>query len=168
MCQKEITQENAIQLVSEGKTALIEGFTSKKGRPFDAFIKRNDARIAWEFPPRKHRIGKDGKPIVRKTKAPPDLSKAKSLGESTLHHGEIVELDGTYYVRKPDQENRSVFKITKELCKKELPLEEVQKLLTEGKTSLIEGFVSKRGSEFSAYLVLGPKKDKADFEFPPR
>ncbi len=168
MCQKEITQENAIQLVSEGKTALIEGFTSKKGRPFDAFLKRNDARIAWEFPPRKPRIGKDGKPIVRKTKAPPDLSKAKSLGESTLHHGEIVEVGGTYYVRKPDQENRSVFKITKELCKKELPLEEVQKLLTEGKTSLIEGFVSKRGSEFSAYLVLNPKKDKADFEFPPR
>lgn len=168
MCQKEITQENAIQLVSEGKTKLIEGFTSKKGRPFDAFLKRNDARIAWEFPPRKPRIGKDGKPIVRKTKAPPDLSKAKTLGESTLHKGEIVEVDGTYYVRKPDQENRAVFKLTKELCKKELPLDEVQKLLTEGKTSLIEGFVSKRGSEFSAYLVLSPKKDKADFEFPPR
>ncbi len=168
MCQKAITQENAIQLVSVGKTDLIEGFTSKKGRPFDAYLKRNDARITWEFPPRKPRIGKDGKPIERKTKAPPDLSKAKSLGESTLHKGEIVEVDGNYYVRKPDQENRSVFKLTKELCKVELPIEEVQRLLTEGKTNLIEGFVSKRGSKFSAYLVLSPKKDKADFEFPPR
>ena len=79
-----------------------------------------------------------------------------------------MEVEGNYYVRKPDQENRAVFKLTKELCKKELTIDEVQKLLTEGKTNLIEGFVSKRGSEFSAYLVLSPKKDKADFEFPPR
>jgi DNA topoisomerase III len=168
MCQKAITQEHAVQLVSVGKTDLIQGFTSKKGRPFDAFLKREGARISWEFPPRKPRIGKDGKPIERKTKAPPDLSKAKSLGESTLLHGDIVEVEGNYYVRKPDQENRAVFKLTKELCKKELTIDEVQKLLTEGKTNLIEGFVSKRGSEFSAYLVLSPKKDKADFEFPPR
>ena len=32
----------------------------------------------------------------------------------------------------------------------------------------VEGFVSKRGNKFSAYLVLSQKQDKADFEFPPR
>ncbi|MCP5531276.1 MAG: DNA topoisomerase 3 [Opitutaceae bacterium] len=169
MCQKAITQENAIQLVSQGKTELIQGFTSKKGRPFDAFLKREGARIAWEFPPRKPRVGKDGKPIERKAKAPPDLSKAEVLGESKLHQGgELVVTDDSYYVRKPDQDNRIVFKLSKQLCQKELPAEEVRKLVTDGKTSLIEGFVSKRGSNFSAYLVLSPKKDKADFEFPPR
>ena len=34
MCQKEITRAHAIQLVTVGKTDLIEKFTSKKGRPF--------------------------------------------------------------------------------------------------------------------------------------
>jgi DNA topoisomerase-3 len=168
MCQKPITQEHAIQLVSVGKTDLIQGFTSKKGRPFDAFLKREGARIAWEFPPRKPRIGKDGKPIERKAKPPPDLSKAEVLGESKLHQGELVQTDDTYYVRKPEQDNRIVFKLSRQLCQKEIPVDEVRKLVTDGKTSLIEGFVSKRGSNFSAYLVLGPKKDKADFEFPPR
>ena len=37
MCQKAIPQEEAVKLVSTGKTDLIKGFTSKKGRPFDAF-----------------------------------------------------------------------------------------------------------------------------------
>jgi DNA topoisomerase-3 len=37
-----------------------------------------------------------------------------------------------------------------------------------GKTGLIEGFVSKRGSNFSAYLTLSKDKKKAEFEFPPR
>jgi DNA topoisomerase-3 len=168
MCQKAITRENAIQLITDGKTELIKGFISKKGRPFDAFIKREDARIAWEFPPRAPKIGKDGKPIERKAKAPPDLSKAVVLGESKLHGGELVQADDAYYVRKPDQDNRIVFKLTRNLCQKDIGADEARKLVTDGKTSLIEGFVSKRGATFSAYLVLSPKKDKADFEFPPR
>jgi len=44
----------------------------------------------------------------------------------------------------------------------------VTRLLNEGKTELIEDFVSKRGSKFGAYLVLSQKEDKAEFEFPPR
>ena len=35
-------------------------------------------------------------------------------------------------------------------------------------SGLIEGFVSKRGSNFSAYLTLAKDKKKAEFEFPPR
>jgi DNA topoisomerase-3 len=168
MCQKPISRENAIQLVSQGKTALIQGFTSKKGRPFDAFLKREGARIAWEFPPRKPRVGKDGKPVERKAKAPPDLSKAVVLGESKLHDGELVQTDDAYYVRKPGQDNRVVFKLSRQLCQKEVPAEEVRRLVNDGKTGLIEGFVSKRGSNFNAFLVLSPNKAKADFEFPPR
>lgn len=168
MCQKPITRDHAVQLAGQGKTELIKGFTSKRGRPFDAFLKRQGARIAWEFPPRAPRVGKDGKPIERKLKAPPDLSKAEVLGESKLHGGELVRTPEAYYVRKPDQENRVVFKLGRQLCQKDIPEEEVRRLVTDGKTNLIEGFVSKRGSHFNAYLVLGPKKDKADFEFPPR
>ena len=46
--------------------------------------------------------------------------------------------------------------------------EEVERLVEMGKTGLIEGFVSKRGSNFSAYLTLSKDKKKAEFEFPPR
>ena len=168
MCQKPILREHAIQLISEGKTELIKGFTSKKGRPFDAFLKREAARITWEFPPRAPKIGKDGKPVERKAKAPPDLSKATVIGESKLHGGELLQAEDAYYVRKPDQDNRIVFKLTRTLCQKDIGVDEVRRLVEDGKTGLIEGFVSKRGANFSAYLVLSPKKYKADFEFPPR
>ena len=44
----------------------------------------------------------------------------------------------------------------------------MKKLLEDGRSDLIENFVSKRGNKFSAYLVLSQKQDKAEFEFPPR
>ncbi|AOS45776.1 DNA topoisomerase 3 [Lacunisphaera limnophila] len=169
MCQKPILAEQVIKLVGEGKTDLIENFISKKGRPFSAFLKKEGGKFSWEFPPRAAKLDKDGNPIVRKAKAKADLAKATVIGESKTHPGgQLVELGDSFYVRKPDQDNRQVFKLSKKLCEVELPAEQVQKLLTDGRSDLIEGFVSKRGNKFSAYLVLSQKQDKADFEFPPR
>jgi len=169
MCKREVPREEVVRLVEQGKTDLIKGFISKKGRPFDAFLVRNDAKIRWEFPPRAAKTDKDGKPVERKARAKVDLSKAKVIGESKTHKGgELVEMEDAYYVRKPDQDNRPVFKLTKQLCEHQITPEEVKELLVEGKSPLIEDFVSKRGNKFAAYLVLSAKKDKADFEFPPR
>jgi DNA topoisomerase-3 len=169
MCQKPIPREAAIKLVTEGKTDLIQGFISKKGRPFDAFLKREDARIAWEFPPRAPKLDKDGKPIARKAKTPPDLSKATLLGTSKMHKdGEILETPEAFYVRRPDQDNRIVLTLKRELCGKKLSWDEVKPLFDEGRTGLISGFMSKRGIAFAAYLVLSKTGAKAEFEFPPR
>ena len=169
MCQKAITREMAIQLVSNGKTSVIENFISKKGRPFSAMLKREGPKFSWEFPPRAPKVGKDGKPVARKTKVPPDLSKAVVLGKSKMHKdAEIVETPEAFYVRKPDQDNRIVFTLKKHLCAKEIPAEEALRLFESGRTELIQGFMSKRGLPFGAYLVLSPTGAKADFEFPPR
>ncbi|MEI6465342.1 MAG: DNA topoisomerase 3 [Verrucomicrobiota bacterium] len=169
MCQKAIPREAAILLVTVGKTELIQGFTSKKGRPFDAFLKREEARIAWEFPPRKAKVDKDGNPIARKAKTPPDLSKATVVGTSKMHkNGEILETPEAFYVRRPEQDNRIVMTLKRELCGLKLPTEEILRLLEEGRTNLIQGFMSKRGMPFGAYLVLSKTGTKAEFEFPPR
>jgi DNA topoisomerase-3 len=168
MCQKAITREMAIALVSEGKTAVIEGFISKKGRPFSAMLKREGPKFSWEFPPRVAKLDKDGNPIARKAKAPPDLSQAVVLGEAKLHKGEILQTPEFFLVRKPDQDGRIVFTMKRHLCQKEIPAEEIQRLLNDGRTNLIEGLMSKRNTPFSAYLVLSRSKTKADFEFPPR
>jgi DNA topoisomerase-3 len=45
--------------------------------------------------------------------------------------------------------------------------EQVQKLLTQGRTDLLDKFISKKGRPFKAFLVLGPDK-KVGFEFEPR
>ena len=172
MCQKEITRDQAIQLVTRGKTDLIEKFISKKGRPFDAFLVRQGPRITWEFPPRKPREGaaKNGKGAPRKPKAPLDLSKAVKLSESKAHDGDLYQTEDAFVVAKPqaDGSPRVVFQLKRNLCGREISAEEAERLVELGKTGLIEGFVSKRGSNFSAYLTLSKDKKKAEFEFPPR
>ena len=55
LCQKEISRENAIKFFTEGKTDLIEGMISKRGRPFKSFLVCNAGEkrlLGWEFPPR--------------------------------------------------------------------------------------------------------------------
>jgi DNA topoisomerase-3 len=114
-------------------------------------------------------VDKDGNPIARKAKAPPDLSRAAVLGQSKMHkNGEVLETPEAFYVRRPDQDNRIVFTLKRQLCQREIPAEEAQRLFETGRTNLIEGFMSKRGMPFSAYLVLSKTGSKAEFEFPPR
>jgi DNA topoisomerase-3 len=53
--QKSISTDQMRKLLTEGKTGLIAGFVSKKGkaRPFSAFLKLDaKGKISWEFPPR--------------------------------------------------------------------------------------------------------------------
>jgi DNA topoisomerase-3 len=168
MCKREITREHAIQIVRDGKSELIKGFTSKKGRPFDAFILRKGERISWEFPPRAPKLDKNGKPIPRKEKPKVDLSKARVIGEAKTPAGELVEHGDAYFVRKPDQDNREVFKISKKICERDITEEEALAVVNGGRTALLEGFISKKGKPFSAHLVLSKKKDRADFEFAER
>ena len=44
---------------------------------------------------------------------------------------------------------------------------QMRRLLNEGRTDLLQGFISKKGRPFSAYLVKGPD-GKVGFEFAPR
>jgi DNA topoisomerase-3 len=169
MCQKPLSREHAVQLAEKGRTELIQGFISRKGRPFDAFLKREDGRIAWEFPPRAPKLDENGAPIARSAKVAPDLSKAVKIGESKLLGGEILQTGDNYYVIKAgDNGGRVVFTLKRHLCQKEVPVEEVRRLLDTGRTDLIEGFISKRMTPFKAFLVLAKNKAKAQFEFLPR
>lgn len=173
MCQKPITRDQAIQLVAKQKTELIQGFTSKKGRPFDAYLLRQGARIAWEFPPRKPREGAknaDGTPRAPRKRTPLDLTKARKVGESKVHDGDLLETADAFIVAKTNADGtpRAVFEMKKQVCGKEIPLEEVERLVETGRTGLIEGLMSKRGTTFSAYFVLSKDKKKTEFEFPAR
>lgn len=58
--QHEIEREQAIKLVTKGKTDLIKGFISNRTkRPFDAFLTFNpeDGKVGFEFPPRPAKKG---------------------------------------------------------------------------------------------------------------
>jgi len=46
----EISKEQAQKLLTTGKTDLLEGFISKRGRPFSAYLKLEDGKVGFEFP----------------------------------------------------------------------------------------------------------------------
>ena len=50
--RREIPKEQAKNLLTTGKTDLLEGFISKRGRPFPAYLKLEDGKIGCEFPER--------------------------------------------------------------------------------------------------------------------
>ena len=49
---REISKEQAQKLLTTGKTDLLDGFISKRGRPFSAYLKLEDEKIGFEFPER--------------------------------------------------------------------------------------------------------------------
>ncbi|MGB0744388.1 MAG: topoisomerase C-terminal repeat-containing protein, partial [Opitutales bacterium] len=61
------------------------------------------------------------------------------------------------------------FRLGKTILQKELQPTEVEKLFTEGKTALLNGFISKRTKRaFKAHLTLDFESGKIGFEFAPR
>jgi DNA topoisomerase-3 len=171
LCKRELKREEVISCIQTGRTPLIEDFISKFGRPFKAFLVKAGNKASFEFPPREPKKDKDGKPVERKTKAPLDLSTATKLGPSPSHKdGELYQTADAFIVAKPGSDGapRAVFQTKQEVCGKKLDPKLIQQLLADGRTDLVEGFMSKAGRAFSAYLVLSKDKKKADFEFPPR
>jgi DNA topoisomerase III len=169
VCKRPLTQEEAIVLASTGKSPLIPNFISRFGKPFQAFLVRDPkGKTVFEFPPREPRA--PGAKGPRKAKEPLDLTKAEKVGVSRTHDAELYVTADSYVVAKPgaDGNARAVFTVKKQLCGKDLPVDEITRLLEDGRSNLIDGFVSKRGNTFSAYLVLSKDRKKADFEFPPR
>lgn len=55
---RHIDRDYIIQLLEKGKTELINGFISKRKRPFDAYLLLDSkGKLSFEFPPRKPRGG---------------------------------------------------------------------------------------------------------------
>src|SRR4030095_14712551 len=47
---RQIPKEQAQKLLTTGKTDLLGGFISKRGRPFSAYLKLEDGKVGFEFP----------------------------------------------------------------------------------------------------------------------
>ncbi|MBR2381326.1 MAG: topoisomerase C-terminal repeat-containing protein [Clostridia bacterium] len=46
---RSISKSNVQKLLSEGKTSKIQGFTSKNGKKFDAFLKLQEGKVVFDF-----------------------------------------------------------------------------------------------------------------------
>jgi DNA topoisomerase-3 len=58
VCKREITREEALSYLANGRSDLLTDFTSRYGRPFSAtLVLRKNGRHGFEFPPRPSRKG---------------------------------------------------------------------------------------------------------------
>jgi DNA topoisomerase-3 len=162
--QQPLDHEQMKKLLAAGRTDLLPRFISRKGRPFKAFLVVTDKKdVGFEFEKREPKAKKERKP--REPVAKIDFSGEEPLGKCPTCGGKIFETENSYICERSQADRkRCKFKLSKTILGKDIPKEQAQKLLTAGKTDLIDGFISKRGRPFSAYLKL--EDGKVGFEFP--
>ena len=154
--------------LSNRKIGPLEGFRSKAGWPFTAELKLvHDEEIKnWKL---EFDFGEDAK-LAEGDGQPVDFSAQSSLGACPKCKGHVFE-HGSNYVCEHSVGVAVTcdFKTGKIILQQPVPAEEVRKLLTTGKTSLLENFVSnKTRRKFKAFLAYDAKEGRVSFEFEPR
>lgn len=148
-------REEVAKLLSEKRVGLLEGFRSKMGRKFNAIVKLNgDFKQEFDFGEGAHDA-----PVTI------DKEKHEALGLCPVcHKGQVYVLDRAYACENAVVTPKSCsFRISKTILHREIPKEQVHKLLVCGKTDLLPKFISKKGRPFSARLKL--EDGKVGFEF---
>ena len=147
------------ELLQKRELGPLSGFISKMGRPFAALLRITDEyKLEFDFGQ------KDDE-----NDAPVDFSGQTSLGKCPKCSHGVYEHGMNYVCEKSvGPEKSCTFRSGKVILQQEISPEQMQKLLTEGKTDLLTGFVSARTNrKFKAYLVT-QKDGKTGFEFEPR
>ena len=160
--------EEVEAFLRDKKIGPLEGFRSKAGWPFSAEIRLvydeeiKNWKLEFDFGDDAKKEGENGEPI--------DFSDQQSLGACPKCKGRIYE-HGTSYVCEHSVGALVTcdFKSGKIILQQPVPREQMSKLLAEGKTALLENFVSnKTRRKFKAYLTWDAKEGKVGFAFEPR
>src|SRR2546430_2132691 len=151
-------------MLNTGKTDFLQHFIYHKGKPFKPFLVQTDNKdVGIEFEKREPKTKKERKP--KEPVAKIDFTGKESLDKCPKCGGKIFETENSYICEHSQADRRPCkFRLSKTILGKDIPKEQAQKLLAAGKTDLLDGFISKRGRPFSAYLKL--EEDKVGFEFP--
>ena len=149
------------ELISKGTVGPLQGFRSKQGFPFAAIIK-----MGAEFKPEfdfGNDQNKDGE-----ANAPVDFTGKEPLGKCPKCGARVFDAGMNYLCEKATGPDKTcTFRTGKIILQQAMEPAQVVKLLNEGKTDLLKGFVSKRTNrKFEAFLVL--KDGGTAFEFAPR
>lgn len=148
------------ELLSKRRIGPLQGFRNKMGRPFNALVKLN-AELKPEFFWDEGGVGENGEVAVV------DFSGQEPLGKCPVCGSNVYENAMSYCCEKSVGAVRSCkFRSGKIILKREIPKEQMIKLLQTHKTDLIDKFISKKGRPFSAYLKY--EEGKVSFEFEPR
>lgn len=143
-------------LLKDREIGPLQGFISKMGRPFAAILRIDaDHRLEFDFGQREE---EDTEPV--------DFSGATAIGSCPKCSANVYEHGMNYVCEKSVGPEKSCdFRTGKVILQQEISAEQARKLLSEGKTDLLDGFISSRTNrKFKAYLSVGTD-GKVGFEF---
>ncbi|NYT70402.1 DNA topoisomerase III [Pusillimonas noertemannii] len=146
-------------LLKERTLGPLTGFISKMGRPFSALLRITDEyKLEFDFG---QNDDENAEPV--------DFSAQIPLGPCPKCGARVFEHGMNYVCEKSVGPEKSCdFRTGKIILQQEISPQQVSKLLAEGKTDLLDGFVSSRTNrKFKAYLVK-QANGKVSFEFEPR
>ncbi len=146
------------ELLTKKTVGPLDGFRSRFGKPFSAELEFDpEYKLKFVFGER------EGDPAAEEAlRNSEDIAPCPVCKKGTIREGV------TSYVcdQSIGAEKSCEFRTGKTILQRSIPREEIVKLSETGRTSLIAGFVSKKGRKFAAYLKLDGKK--VSFEFEPR
>jgi DNA topoisomerase-3 len=155
-----LTEDELRTLLKNGVVGPLQGFKSKFNKPFDASL-QIDAKfkVAFLFEGDDDKAPELTEEMVIGTAETPDGKKHKVFATDKAYHvPDIVTKKDPHGVR-----------IGKVILQREIPEDQALKLLSEGKTDLLKGFVSNRTKrKFDAHLTFDMETAKIGFDFPPR
>src|SRR5438105_5896851 len=158
MASRQFEPEEVHELLAKGRVGPLQGFRSKMGRPFEALVKLGeDKKPLFDF-------GGNGLDAEQRV----DKDKHEALGLCPIcQKGQVHVLTRSFACENAVHTPTTCsFRVSKTILHREIPKEQVQKLITTGKTDLLHKFISKKGRPFSAYLKL--ENGKIGFEFEER
>lgn len=149
-------------LLRERTVGPLQGFRSKMGRPFAAILKLN-AEHKLEFDFGQDAVGEDGEAEAVDLSERERLGACPKCGAGVFEHGMNYVCEKTVALPKACD-----FRSGKVILQQPIEPEQMRKLLADGRTDLLQDFVSNRNRrKFKAYLVRGAD-GKIGFEFEKR
>ncbi len=155
---RQLELDEADELLAKRAVGPLEGFRSRLGRPFSAALKLNDANeVTFDFG---DGAGDNGEA--------PDFSAQVPLGPCPKCGARVFEMPQAYVCEKavgPD--TTCDFRSGRTILQRPIERAQMEKLLSGGKTDLLQFVSSRTKRPFSAFLVRQPD-GKIGFEFEPR
>jgi DNA topoisomerase-3 len=156
IASRHLSPEEVSTLLNDRKVGPLNGFRSKTGRPFSASLVLNDEnKLQFEF----ENNGNSERVEV-------DPSRHVAIGKCQVCSDGQVYDTGTAYICENVSKGTCSFKMSKTILQREIPHDQMHKMLVEGKSDALKRFISKRGRPFDATLRL--QNGKISWEFAKR
>ncbi|MFP6872551.1 MAG: DNA topoisomerase [Verrucomicrobiales bacterium] len=162
----ELIAEQAVELLEKGRIGPFEDFKNRFGQAFSAEItleqgKRGSWKPGFIFE------GDEEREAESRNLSDEQLLTEIELPDNTT--AKVYQTESAYICPEmASDKHKGGTRIARSILQKEIPREQAGKLFSEGRTEIIEGFISKRGRPFSAHLLLDKTTGKLGWEFPPR